>query len=635
MEYIIVGTAGHVDHGKTLLVKRLTGVDTDRLKEEKERGISIELGFAPLVLAGGQRIGLVDVPGHERFIRQMLAGAGGMDLVMLIVAADEGVMPQTMEHLQIINLLQVKRGILVITKKDLVEEDWLELVQEEIREAVKGTVMAEAPMVAVSAVTGEGLPELLLLLKEQAAMTPPKSAAGKARMPVDRNFSVTGFGTVATGTLWSGRIKVGEALELMPQGMLARVRSLQVHGEQVEEAVAGQRVAVNLAGLDLEEVHRGTWLGSPGAFKSSIRLDLYLQLLSSAARALKHHSRVRLYLGTTEALGRIVLLDREELNPGEAAFVQLAMEEPVVAARHDRLIIRSYSPMETIGGGMVVDPLGKKARRFQPQVLAAMAAKLRGTPEELVSQALDDSKEPLCFLPELAKKTGLKPEETISALNSLADKGEVFLFPAQDAEYGVAAKYYANWTDQARKLLQQFHNQYPLRQGLSKEELRTKKFPYLNSKAFQALLDHWQEKKIIKVKGNALALPEFTPAPGGTLRQALELAERKLKEGGFHPPAWTEIQPLLAIGPEEAEEVLQYLLRQEIVVKAAADIYFHTDAFHLAKELIAGHIRQNGGILLGEARDLLNSSRKYVLPLLEYFDQIKFTRRIGEKRVLY
>ncbi|MEW6662013.1 MAG: selenocysteine-specific translation elongation factor [Bacillota bacterium] len=635
MEYIIVGTAGHVDHGKTLLVKRLTGVDTDRLKEEKERGISIELGFAPLVLPSGQRLGLVDVPGHERFIRQMLAGVGGMDLVMLIVAADEGVMPQTIEHLHIINLLQVKRGILVITKRDLVDEDWLDLVQEEVREAVANTVLAAAPMVAVSAITGEGLPELVRLLEEQAAMTPSKSTAGKVRMPVDRTFSITGFGTVATGTLWSGRIKVGDVLEILPQGQQARVRTLQVHGAQVEEAVAGQRVAVNLAGLNMEEVPRGTWLGSPGTFKPSNRLDLNLHLLETAQRALKHNDRVRLYLGTAEALGRVALLDREEINPGDSAFVQLATEEPVVAVRHDRFVIRSYSPMETIGGGMVIDPQGIRQKRFQPQVLAVMAAKMRGTPEELVSQALDDSKEPLRSLPDLATKAGLNEKETAEALKSLAEKEEIIILPAEGTEYGITANHCAKWTDQMIKLLEQFHRQYPLRQGLPKEELRTRKFPQLNGKVFQALLEYWQEKGYVKIKGTAVALPGFNPVPTGPQQQALELVERKLKEGGFQPPAWPEILPLLSLGAEEAEEVLQYLLRLEIAVKAADDIYFHREFINQAKQLISEHVKKNGGILLGEARDLLNSSRKYVLPLLEYFDQVKFTRRIGDKRVLY
>jgi len=635
LEYIIVGTAGHVDHGKTLLVKKLTGVDTDRLKEEKERGISIELGFAPLVLPGGQRMGLVDVPGHERFIRQMLAGVGGMDLVMLIVAADEGVMPQTVEHLQIIDLLQVKRGILVITKRDLVDDEWLDLVQEEVREAVAKTVLALAPIVAVSAITGEGLPELVSLLEEQALMTPPKSTAGKVRMPVDRTFSITGFGTVATGTLWSGTIKVGDILEILPQGHQARVRSLQVHGEQVEEAAAGQRVAVNLASMGLEEVPRGTWLGSPGTFKPSIRLDLELHILSTAPRALKNNDRVRLYLGTAEVLGRVALLDREELNPGDAAFVQLAAEEPMVAVRHDRFVLRSYSPMETIGGGVVIDPQGTKQKRFQPRVLAVMAAKKRGTPEELVGQVLNDSKDPLRSLPELAKMAGLNDKETAGALKSLAAKEDIFIFPAEGTEYAIAAINWAKWTDQTAKLLDQFHRQYPLRQGLPKEELRSKKFPNLNGKVFQALQEYWQEKGFVKVKGNTVALPGFNPAPAGHQRDALELIERKLKSGGLQPATWPEILPLLSIGAEEAEEVMQYLLRHDTVVKAAEDIYFHREAVSQAKQMIADHIKKNGGILLGEARDLLSSSRKYVLPLLEYLDQIKFTRRIGDKRVLY
>jgi selenocysteine-specific elongation factor len=350
MQRIIIGTAGHVDHGKTVLTKRLTGVDTDRLKEEKKRGISIELGFAPLTLPSGIKVGLVDVPGHERFIKNMLAGIAGIDLVLLVIAADEGVMPQTREHLDIINLLEVKKGIVVVTKTDLVDAEWLELVKGEIEEVLKGTVLEHAPVVPVSALTGQGIPQLLEVIDRMALETPPKLITGKMRIPIDRVFTITGFGTVITGTLWSGRLKAGETVEILPRELTARVRNIQVHGEKVSEATAGQRVAVNLAGVETEEVFRGDVLAEPGLLTASHRIDVKLTLLKHINIALEQRVRVRIHHGTREVLGRVNLLDREELLPGENCFCQLVLETPLMALRGDHFVIRSYSPMLTKSG---------------------------------------------------------------------------------------------------------------------------------------------------------------------------------------------------------------------------------------------------------------------------------------------
>ena len=352
--FIIIGTAGHVDHGKTWLVKALTGVDTDRLKEEKERGISIELGFAPLRLPGGIHAGVVDVPGHERFVKNMLAGAGGIDMVLFVVAADEGVMPQTREHLDILELLRVQKGVVALTKVDLVDEEWLLLVEEDVRELLKPTHFRHAPIVPVSSVTGAGLKELLDALAGVAAEVNPKPRTGEARLPIDRVFTITGFGTVLTGTLFSGTMHTGDALEIMPSGLKGRVRSLQVHGQKVEEAGAGQRVAVNLTGVEVGQVKRGDVLVTPGAFPAVRRVAAALHLLERAPHPLKNYQRIRFHLGTKEALGRVRLLDRDELRPGDDAVVQIELEEAVVAAVHDRYVIRQYSPVTTIGGGEVI-----------------------------------------------------------------------------------------------------------------------------------------------------------------------------------------------------------------------------------------------------------------------------------------
>ncbi len=634
LEYVIIGTAGHVDHGKTQLVKALTGVDTDRLKEEKERGISIELGFAPLTLPDGARVGLVDVPGHERFIRQMLAGVAGMDLVMLVVAADEGVMPQTREHLDIIHLLQVKRGILVVSKIDLVDPEWLALVQEEIREAVQGTVLADAPMVAVSALTGEGIPILMALLTQMVNQTPARTASGKMRLPVDRVFSITGFGTVVTGTLWSGTIKTGEQVEVLPAGILCRVRSIQVHGLQVTEAVAGQRVAVNLAGVEVADIPRGNVLTQPGLWRATHRLDVQLHLLKSVGQSITHQERVRFYLGTDEAFGRVFLLDREEVLPGETVFAQLVMETPVVCQRHDRFVLRHYSPLYTIGGGRVIDPHPPKHKRHQASVMAALAAKSEGTSAELVVQALGTWRHHPATLPGLAETAGLPVSEVASSLAELQESGEVVAWEWEGEMYAASREHWQRWSSELQIHLAGYHRQYPLRPGLPKEELRTRYFGRVPPKPFQALLEGWQRFGLITLNGSAAALPEFAVNPTATQQDLLAKMAETCRQAQFQPPSWPELQESLNIAPGEGEELLHHLLRQETLVKIGEDLLFHREAVQRARELLREYGKTHGGFQLGEARDLLGSSRKYVLPLLEYFDLMRYTRRIGDKRVV-
>ena len=379
MKRIIIGTAGHIDHGKTTLVKALTGCDTDRLKEEKKRGISIELGFAPFTLPNGQKAAIVDMPGHERFIRHMLAGAFGIDFVLLTIAADEGIMPQTREHMDIIELLGVDKGIVVITKKDMVDEEWLMLVEDEIEEYLKESILAKAPIIAVSAITGEGIEELKEQIQTLSVLVQEKSSSGYARLPIDRVFSISGFGTVITGTLWSGKIKVGEILELMPSQKQVKIRTIQVHNEKTDTAFAGQRVAVNLQGIELNEIKRGYLLTTPGAFIPSYRIDARLRLLPASNRIIRNWNRIRFHLGTDEVLGRVVLLDRDELNPGEEAFVQIILEKQIVAQKGDAFVIRYYSPVTTIGGGTVIESNAAKQKRFKEEVLEELAIKEEGS----------------------------------------------------------------------------------------------------------------------------------------------------------------------------------------------------------------------------------------------------------------
>lgn len=633
--HIIIGTAGHVDHGKTELVKRLTGLDTDRLKEEKARGISIELGFAPLLLPGGQQAGIVDVPGHERFIKHMLAGAAGIDLVLLVVAADEGVMPQTREHLEIINLLEIKKGLIIITKKDLVEEEWLLLVEEEVREAVQGTVLEQAPSIAVSSRTGEGIEALLQLIEAAAAEVVEKESAGKMRLPIDRVFSITGFGTVVTGTLFSGRLKVGDAVEILPEGIISRVRGIQVHGQKVEVAIAGQRVAVNLTGIETRELKRGSVLLEPGYLQPSYRLDVQLELLTSAGRPLKNWTRIRFHQGTKEALGRVVLLENEELAPGDKTYAQLVMEEPVVVARRDRFVIRAYSPMFTIGGGAIIDPNPTKQKRFQPEVLQALAMKEKGTPDELILQHLLSVRSPLVILSELKHQVGLGEDEIKVGLQRLMEENRLVKLPLEGVDYLLHPQVYNQWQEELREILKRYHQEFPLRTGLPREELRSRKFNFLSVKLFNAMLQYWEQNGDISISGQMIALKGHVPKLTERCRLAVDKISQHYQKGRFQPPYWSELKPLLNLNETEAEEVLNYCLQQKLLVKVADDLYLREVDLGEARHFILQHFQQHSTLTISEARDLLGGSRKYILPLLEYFDREKTTRRAGDKRVKF
>jgi selenocysteine-specific elongation factor len=633
LKHLIIGTAGHVDHGKTALVRAMTGVDTDRLKEEKERGISIELGFAFLNLPGGRRAGIVDVPGHERFIKNMLAGAGGFDLVLLVIAADEGVMPQTREHLDIIQLLQVNKGIVVLTKCDLVDDEWLDLVKEDVKDFLKGTVLEEAPVVTVSAVTRKGIPELLELIAMAIEEVDPKAGQGQPRLPVDRVFTITGFGTVVTGTLHSGIIKVGENVEVQPEGLTARVRSVQVHGEKVESAEAGQRVAVNLAGLEIEQIERGSVVTGPKMIKPSQRLDVRLLLLKSAARSLKNRTRVRFYLGTRETLGRVVLLDREELEPGSMVYAQIVLEDLAVPVKGDRFVIRSYSPMRTIGGGTVIDPSPKrKHKRFRDEVLNALTTRERGTPAEIVQHYLDGNNS-LLVPAEVAAGTSLQENEVLEAAGTLSDEKKVRLIRGDGKTYLVSTDVYTRWLEDIKKLLISYHREFPLRDGYPKEELRSRKFQSLSTKVFQMILLEMEKDGDLKILPQVVAVKDFETAPDTEQKKQIQQIRQIMKESDFLPPSWAELSRTVGLSDAKGLELLQYLLRTGGLVKITEDLYFQKEVLLEAITKVTSYLREKGEITVGELRDLLKTSRKYALPLLEYFDREKLTRRVGDKRL--
>lgn len=630
MNRFIIGTAGHIDHGKTTLVQALTGIDTDRLKEEKERGISIELGFAPFTLPSGQKAAIVDMPGHERFIRHMLAGAFGIDIVLLTIAADEGVMPQTREHMDIIELLGVDKGIIVLTKKDMVDEDWLALVEEEVREYMDKTILRGAPIVSVSAPRGEGITELLQEIESLAGQVVEKPVFGQARLPIDRVFTISGFGTVVTGTLWSGQLKVGDNLELMPVGKNVRVRTLQVHNEKVETAYAGQRVAVNLQGIEVAEIKRGYLLASPGYLTTSYRIDTRLRLLSSSARSLKNWNRVRFHLGTDETLGRVVLLDRDELLPGEESYAQLVMEKPVVAAKGDRFVIRYYSPVTTIGGGTIIDPTAAKQKRFREDVLDELAIKEEGTLYDILLHELESAPETLFSAAELARRAGQDEKDIKEDLALLAEDDKIVELKDQGYISTLGLRLIE---EKIVKTLSAYHLQYPLRPGYPREDIRSRLFKQFNPKTFTLVLKQLEDGGSVTSRSNALMLAGYQPMPGDREQAVMGQIMKVMTDQLFTPPSPDEMKTALGIKEPEFTEIVSYLLERGDLVRINQEIIFAASAIEAGKEHLNRYFENERELSLATARDLLGTSRKYALPLIEYYDRVRFTVRVGDMRV--
>ena len=632
MDWFIIGTAGHVDHGKTQLVKALTGQDTDRLQEEKKRGISIELGFASLKLPNENNAAIIDVPGHERFIKQMLAGVAGIDMVMLIIAADEGIMPQTREHMEIIKLLKIKKGLTVITKIDLIDDEWLELIEEDIKEFIKDTTLAHGPILKVSALKNRGIENLINEIQKLAEADTDYNREGQLRLPVDRSFVLSGFGTVVTGTLWSGEAKTGDIVEIQPIGKKSRIRGIQVHGHSQQSAKPGQRVALNLSDVEVDEVPRGSSVVFAGAYAPSYILDAKLQLVESAVKPLKQRQRVRVHLGTSEKLARVNLLNCDDLAPGEEAYVQLQMEEPLIAQRGDRFVIRSYSPMYTIGGGTILEPYGEKLKRFQDEVIETLQIKEESNPEDLIIYTLDKIKDKLLTIDDLSGKLNLG----VGLVKDYIDKMEDILsMEGEGNRYIIGQKTYGKWLTSLCKELKAFHGKYPLRPGLDKEEVRSKLFPSFSIKEFNLLLGTWQKEGKIKTAGVYIYLSDFTSVLDEKTKQLIGLIEEEFLKNDFQPPAFEEACQKIKVPASQREELLKYMVAQGILVKVVEDMYFHIKTIEKARALLKEGFGQKEALALSDIRDIFNSSRKFVLPLLEYFDAQKFTKRIEDKRVLF
>lgn len=625
----IIGTAGHVDHGKTSLIRALTGAETDRLREEQERGMSIDLGFAEMTLPGGRCAGVIDVPGHERFLKNMLAGASGIDLVLMVIAADEGVMPQTREHLDILSVLNAHSGLVAVTKSDMVEPEWLEMVLEDIREQLSGTFLADAPLLPVSSPTGGGIPELLAELDRLADQVETRPVVGPWRLPIDRVFTIAGFGTVVTGTLVAGIARVGDRVVLQPGNVETRIRGLQVHGRSQNFAEAGSRVAMNLPGLEVEELQRGWVAAPPGAYRPTQALDLRLEVLEGAPRPVKNRTRVRVYSGTAEVLARLTLLESDQIEPGSSGLVQLRLEEPLVAARGDRCVLRFFSPMATIGGGTIIDADPPRHRRLNPEVVAGLIRREQGTPDELVAEFFQRAPVTGASPAAAAQELSMRMEEIQPILNRLLSQETL---QQVDAQHLAHRDRLAAGENLLLTQLDLFHSSHPMRAGMSREELRSRTARSLDSKAFALCLSRLDAAGRIGTSGArvhlASHLPQFTPRQQ-EMAAAITLA---MKADLFNPPARAEI--LARFPAAEAEPVWEALADNGDLVRIGPDIFLHQDAVQQAIDRVREHLGKTSQMTAANFRDMLGTSRKFAVPLMEHLDSLRVTRRQGDYRVL-
>jgi selenocysteine-specific elongation factor len=626
--YHIIGTAGHVDHGKTVLINKLTGINTDRLKEEQERGISIDLGFAPFKLADGSMAGVVDVPGHEKFIHNMLSGIGGIDLVLLVVDVNEGVMQQTREHLQILQLLQIPRGILVLTKCDLAEDDWIDIVEEEVRETLAGTFLEKAPCCRVSALQGEGLEELRQTIQEILKELPPRDEDGPTRLPIDRHFTISGFGTIVTGTLLSGKIKVGDTVEVMPPGETVRVREVQVHGEKAEVARAGQRVALNLAGLERSNLTRGAVVATPGFFTMTERFDARLNLLKEAPRPLKFRDPVHLHMGTAKVTARVALLDRDEMQQGESVLAQFHLDSPLVAHRQDRFIVRSYSPMATIGGGQIIDPTPVKHKRFRDEVMHALKELESGEGSFIVQKLAELG----CVkLKELEQASGLGREKITALLESLTEAEQVIRIGDQWVTVETARA----WQRTLLDAVDNYHRDNALQPGIPHATLKSALPPKVAPKAFEQLLGGLIDEAQLVQRGEWVARTDFTAQPTEEQELLLQNLEKVYLEAGVEAKGRVDMLALAGVPNTQVESLLAFLFANGVLIRLNDDSFLHKAAYQKALTALINHFRSKETLTLGEFRDLIGSARKQTQAILELFDSLKYTMRKGDERVAW
>ncbi|MDU3335965.1 selenocysteine-specific translation elongation factor [Paraclostridium bifermentans] len=627
MKNVIIGTAGHIDHGKTTLIKALTGRETDTLAEEKKRGISINLGFTYFDLPSNKRAGIVDVPGHEKFIKNMLAGASGLDMVLLVVAADEGVMPQTVEHMDILTFLNIKKGMIVLTKSDTVEEDFRELVKEDIREKVKGTFLEDAEIIEVDSISKKGLDNLINKIDKMTDEIEDKNLETPARLNIDRVFSIKGFGTVVTGTLIEGKISIDDDLVIYPKELKTKIRSIQVHGEGVETAYAGQRTAINISNVKVEEINRGDVLASPHSLEEAMMLDVRLSVVKHTDAGLKHWDRLRLYHGTREILCRAVPLEVEEIMPGESGLVQLRLEESIVAKKGDKFVVRRYSPMETIGGGIVIDTNPRKHKRFDTNIIEALKIKEKGELSDILEAYLKNNSRNYPNIKEIMSYSGESEDNIKKSLEKLIGQDKVICIN----NMYMHINQYNTLKEKAESELQAYHKKFRLREGMLKEEVRSKVESKFKTRDFDVLLDLFINDDLIKVNGNFVSLKKFNVVFNEKQTKIKNEIEKILNNAGLNNIYAIED---ITNNKKEYEEVLESLIGNT-VVKIEDSYLMSSKVYNDAKEKLIKYLEENKEITLGDYRDLVNSSRKNCMIILEDFDRNKITKRVENKRVLF
>jgi selenocysteine-specific elongation factor len=628
--HFVVGTAGHIDHGKTAMVKQLTGKDTDWLQEEIARGMTIDLGFAFL----GNDITIIDVPGHERFVRNMVAGVSTIDLVLFVIAADDGVMPQTREHLDILKLLQIKQGIIVITKIDLVEQDWVELVIEDVKDVVKGTFLENAPIVLISNETGNGINELKQNIFDLLAQAEERQDRGIFRLPIDRVFTMKGFGTVVAGTVLSGSLTPDQTIELLPQRQKLRVRGLQIHEQNVKMVKIGDRAAINLAGIEKEAISRGDVLTVPDAFRPTKFCDGKFYLLESAPKNLKNTARIRLNIGTSEVIGRVTILDKDEIKPGESAYIQFRLERPVVPDVGDRYVVRTYSPIYTIGGGVVLDVNPRRHKRFSEEVLKKLATLESGDPEKIIEQLMQRNKYQRITIQQIAQQTSLAMDTVEQIVSQLLDKKQFFKYSEKGLDYFLLYTHYSQLKERIVNSLETFHRKNPTRRGISKTDLKVLIDLPVDALLFNKILEELVQDGKIVISDNRVALATHQ----------LQITERQQKlmdrianiyfEAAFTTPDVFNIAERIGIRESDVNDILQILFETETLIKAEEGIVFHQKRVDEAILLIKAHFNREYQLTVADFREMIASSRKYAVPLLNYFDSIGLTVRQQDVRVI-
>ncbi|MGA7194667.1 MAG: selenocysteine-specific translation elongation factor [Anaerolineales bacterium] len=619
----IIGTAGHVDHGKSTLIAALTGTHPDRLKEEQEREMTIDLGFGWLTLADGEEIGIVDVPGHRDFIENMLAGVGGIDAALLVIAADEGIMPQTREHLAILDLLQIPSGLIVITKIDLInDKDWINLIESDVRAALKNTILQDAPIVRVSARTRSGLDQLIVTLSGILKQKPARPDLGRPRLPIDRVFTMSGFGTVVTGTLIDGHLSIGDEVQILPSGLTGRIRGLQTHKKKEDQAMPGSRTAVNISGISTEQIQRGEVLVHTNQYVSTRRVDAHFRLLKDIASPLKHSSEVKVFIGASETIGTLRLLDTEELTPGDEGWIQLELRDPIVAVRGDKYILRRPSPSETLGGGIIVDAQPKnRHKRFDSEVLKSLSSLAKGSPADILFEAAFALQ--TASADEIIKRSRLEDQTAKDALKELIADGRLV---ALEDNLIIAQTLLNDMQIKIQTLLDDYHNQFPLRPGIPREELKSRL--KLLPRVFNSIVTQFAKRKLLMEFDSIIAKPGHEIRFDNSQQAQVERLMQKFAQNPYAPPSIKECKA------DVGEEIFNALIELNQLVAVSSEVVFRKQDYDLMVERIKETLESKKQISLAEARDLFNTSRKYVQALLEYLDAIGVTMRAGDYRKL-